>query len=311
MFKKVSKLLYVFLVTGFLLATIQGCAVLTKDQVQAVNNFAKAGKQYTDLPSTVIETHAEIMYLDNVYETAATDLASVDSVPDQLDKAIKTKKAFLAEAKQTDKTLKVIDVYISLLTKLTSDVFSEKLAKEATELSKELDSAIEAYNETVDSDQAKLSGWGKYVAAGIRGAGGIFIKIQQTKSLKNAVDHAEPQITKMSKLITKFMATYSKLLGPAAVEGLTSTYMTLITTDISKNTVESLENFALAREKAKSIKILSEKSSKAIKSFQKAHSKLYESIQKKRSIKGSISEIKSLSDEIKDAKKLIKDLEKK
>ncbi len=310
MFKKVSKLLYVFLVAGFLLSTIQGCAVLTKDQVQAVSDFAKAGKQYTDLPSTVIETHAEIMYLDNIYETAATDLASVDSVPAQLDKAIEIKKAFLAKAKQTDKTLKVIDTYISLLTKLTSDVFSEKLAKEATELSKELDSAIEAYNETVDSDQAKLSGWGKYVAAGIRGAGGIFIKIQQTKSLKNAVDHAELQITRMAELITKFMATYSELLGPTAVEGLTETYITLITTDISKNTVQGVEKFALAREKAKSIKILSEKSSKAIKSFQEAHSKLHKNIQKKQSIKGSISEIKSLSDEIKAAKELMKNLEK-
>jgi len=311
MVKKISKLLCVFSVTLFLFITIQGCAVLTKDQVQAVNDFAKAGKQYTDLPSAVIETHAEIMYLDNIYETAATDLASVDSVPGQLDKAIKTKKTFLAEAKKTEKTLKVIDVYISLLTKLTSDVFSEKLAKEAIELSKELDSAIEAYNEIVDSDQAKLSGWGNYVAAGIRGAGGIFIKIQQTKSLKSAVDHADPEITKMSMLITKFMATYSDQLGPTAVEGLTATYMTLITTDISKNTVEGLENFALSREKAKSIKTLSEKSSKAIKSFQEAHSKLHENIQKKRSIKGSISEIKSLSDEIKAAKKLMKDLEKK
>jgi hypothetical protein len=308
MVKKNNNLLSIFLVTGFLLLTMQGCAVLTKDQVRAVNDLAKAGKQYTDLPSTVIETHAEIMYLDNIYETAATDRASAESVLKQLDKAIKNKKDFLAQAQRVDKALRVIDVYISLLTKLTSDVFSDKLAKESVELSKELDSAIKAYNKITDSE---LDGWGKYVAAGIRGGAGIFIRTKQTKALKSAIEHAEPQIAEISKVITEFMATYSNTLGPLAVQGLESTYITLITTDISKNTVESLENFSLAREKANSIKTLSIKSTKATTAFQNAHSTLHENLQKKRSIKGSISEIKALADEIKAAKKLMNDLEKK
>lgn len=307
MLKKDSKLISCLLVMGFVLFAIQGCAVLTKEQIQAVNEFAKAGEHYTEIPTTVIETHAEIMYLDNIYETASTDLASVESVPDQIDKALKIKNDLLEQADKTKKILNVIDVYISLLKKLTSDVFSEKLAKNTTKLCKELDNAIEGYNDIADSDQTKLNAWGKYIVAGIQGAGGIFIKTKQTKSLKIAVENAEPQLEKISEALTKFMLKYSETLGPYAVEGLTMTYMTLITNDISRNTVESIKDFTEAREKAKSIKTLSEKSIKVIELFQKAHSKLHENLQKKRSIKGSISEIKSLADEIKGAQKIMKD----
>ena len=300
---------YLLIVTFFLMVTIQGCAVLTDDQVQAVHDFAKAGQDYTDLPSAVIETHAEIMYLDNVYETATTDSANIESVPQQLDKAVKNRNDFLAQAKQTDETLKVIDTYISLLTTLTSDVFTEQLAVQAVELGEELDDAVDVYNDNISSDQNKIDGWGKYVAAGIRGAGGIFIKNKQTKALQQAVTHAQPQIANMAEVITDFMETYSSILGPMAVEGLTDTYMTLITNDISKNSVASLENFSQAREKARSIKILSEKSILAIQAFQAAHSALYENLQEKRSIKGTIGEIKSLASEIKSAQELMKDFE--
>jgi hypothetical protein len=298
----------------FILIVSQGCAILTNDQIKAVDSLAKAGVTVSEIPINVIKTHGEILYTENLYEVAATNQPNIETITSQVNRAIETKQKYLQKAKQAEKSLKVLSTYSNLLVKLTSDEFSEKLGNEAVVLGKELDDAIgeyNDYNEEHGSKYPEVGSWGKYVSALVRGAGGIYIKTEQAKALKKAVKEAEPQIGLLSKSVVALMKKYTDTYGPLAVDGVQETYLRMISVDIkNRNTIDNLEDYILTLEKAKSIATLSEQGRKSVLAFEKAHTKLNELLKKKQDIKGGIAELEVLVDEVDAAKKTMKELEK-
>lgn len=314
MSQKMHQKISLFAAMFFMLVASQGCAILTTDQVKAVDSLAKAGATVSEIPTNVITIHGNILYTENLYEVAATKQTSIQTITTQINRAIKVKLDYLEKAKQAEKSLKVLGTYSALLVKLTSDDFSEKLGKEAIELGKELDGAVEeynSYNKEHGSKYQEVNSWGKYVSALVRGAGGLYIKVEQTKALKKAVEGAEPQIGALSKSVVTLMKNYTDTYGPLAVDGVQDSYLRMISVDIKqRNTIDRLEDHILTLEKAKSIETLSKQGKKSILAFKKAHTKLNELLQKKQDIKGVIAELKVLEDEVNAAKKTMKELEK-
>ncbi|MCP4992015.1 MAG: hypothetical protein GY928_39975 [Colwellia sp.] len=302
-------ILALLLLTSFLY--LQGCAVLTESQVDAVGDFAKAAENYSQLPGSVINAHADAMLTENIYTTAS--LIDKANAPDKIDNDLDTYLKIKKKAAEADAALSVIHTYVKLLKKLTSNDFTDKLQEEATDLATEMDGAINQYNSLTGSD---VESFGSSVALIVRAGGGIIIRRKQTKALKKAVDGAEKSIGKMSKAVTDLMDSYINKLGPLAAKGLADQYGHLIQGDNSNNSVKDLQNISQLLIKAKSIKPLAEKTKKAMLTFKGAHTKLHAKLQKRQTLKGQtlkemIDEIRVLYGEVKSAQQLKKEIENK
>lgn len=302
----------------------QGCAVLTQSQVDAVGDFAMAADNYSDLPGSVIEMHANAMLAENIYSIASLTRDPNDPIdpndphpaPKQISKKVSNYLDFIKKSAEADAALDVIDTYVKLLTKLTSNDFTEKLQEEAASLGTEIDGAVNQYNAVTGES---LDSFGAAVTAIVRAGGGIIIQYKQAKALKKAVDSAEPVIEKMSKSVTDLMNSYIgvidedgnplKGLGQEVEEGLVDEYLGLLNSHKSNNSVQDVQNVAQLLLKAKSIKPLAEKTKKAMLTFEAAHTKLYDKLQERQALKGTIEEIKVLYGEIKSAQKLKKEIE--
>lgn len=300
---KSKKNIYVFIVLVPLLFA-QGCAVLTDSQVDVVGDFAKAADKYSDLPGSVVEMHANTMLAENIYFIAS--LSAPDSISRKLSSSTKVYLDTMKKAREADAALNVIDTYVKLLTKLTSNDFTEQLQEEAGNLGTEIDGAVRQYNTLAGTN---IDGFGAAVASVIRAGGGIIIRYKQTKALKKAVDGAEPVIKEISKSVTDLMDSYISSLGPLAAKGLVDEYKGLLNSKKSNNSVKDVQNVSQLLLKAKTIKPLAEKTKKAMITFQAAHTKLYDKLKERQTLKGAIAEIKVLYGEIRSAQKLKKEIE--
>lgn len=295
----------------------QGCAVLTPSQVDAVGDFAKAADTYSQLPGSVINTHADTMLAENIYATAS--LKDFTPAPEKISKAVDNYLELQKVAANADAALNVIGTYVKLLKSLTANDFNEKLQEEAAALGPEIDGAVKQYNELTGEN---IDSFGSAVATIVRAGGGIIIRYKQAKALKKAVYGAELGIDKMSKSVVDLMNSYICVvdikgkcdpdgpgLGQLAEEGLTEGYLYLLKSGKSNNSVKDLQDITQLLIKAKSIKPLAEKTKKAMLTFRTAHNKLYNKLQERRTLKGTIDEIKVLSSEVRSAQKLMKEIE--
>lgn len=186
----------VFLSSVLLISFLSGCAVLTENQIKAVNRFAKATENYGTTPSAAIRTWAEL----NITTAAAevTTYQSEEAMWEHVNTSFETYERIIDRSERATKAFEVLDRYSKLLKQLTADNYTEALDTKSKDLGDALDSAVESYNSRFGSSISTFGG----VAAGmIRGAGGLYIRAEQSKALKKVVENADPAIEEFTKAI--------------------------------------------------------------------------------------------------------------
>ena len=181
-----------------------GCAVLTPSQFVEVEKFAKATAAYSAMPHEVMKTHAELR--SNVKIANASASLKGESAWKQLEDAKKFPEAVELKAIRAERACNVLKNYGNLLSVLAGDEYTAKLQASAEELGRSLDSAILKYN---DISGKGIGTFGSAVAAGVRGAGGLYIKHRQTTAIKEAVKNAEPVVDEMADAISDLLTLYT------------------------------------------------------------------------------------------------------
>lgn len=309
-----------------ILLFIQGCAVLTQSQVDAVKSFAIAADNYSDLPGSVINLHADSKLEESYF--LSSNLIVPEEVVEKINKKATNHLALQKHAETVNSALSVIDAYVKLLQKLTSDDFTNQLKEESIALGAAIDGGIARYNAVAGTDK-KVDSFGSTAAGIVRGIGGIIIRKKQTEALQKAVTDAEPVMQTMTEAVIGLMDSY---IGPlkddkgnvikddkgnvidgladGAVKELKTAYEESLKSGKTNNSVKNVKNITQLLIKANSIKSLAERNKKAIKTFQVAHTKLRANLQKNEDLKEGIEEISVLYGEIRAAQKLKNDLDK-
>ncbi|MDD5007097.1 MAG: hypothetical protein PHU49_04245 [Syntrophorhabdaceae bacterium] len=207
----------VYLLVISLLVINGGCGVLTKTQVKEVNKFAVAAKNYSEMPGIVIEEHAKIR--KNRQILMASTYCDGEAALEAIKTALTQQETLTIKGRQTDATLQVLKDYADLLVNLTSDNFTNELQASCETLGKNIDKGIGQYNKMEGTD---LGLFGSGVAAIIRGLGGIYVRSEQEKALKQAITSADPVIRSMTLTIEEIMALYLDADQLQNIKGLTT-----------------------------------------------------------------------------------------
>ena len=291
------------------LAFQTGCAVITKSQKAEVASFAKVAANYGTLPGDSIRVYAEAARFNWLVNVSARNFESETARTDgwtAIGKALEVETSFKAAAGQADAALDILDDYSALLTRLSSDESTAALDKSTRDLGASIDKGIKTYNKTFGKDLSLIGGT---VAAGIQGAGGLFIRFRQARLLKDTVLAADPVVASLSQDISTLM--HSKVKG----------YLTNVNDQLENNfkvaaqrsghlPLETIQQVARRVESTHAGQALAESAAKAADHLASSHHQLAQIVQKRQSLKQSIEEIQVAADEIKAAQKIRKDLSK-
>lgn len=292
-----------------------GCAVLSPEQVYVVGDFAHAAHGLSELPGAVVDLHAQTMSAENIYATAR--LQNFDTATAKIAKDANLYLKSLQTSAHAYTALNVLDRYITLLSLLTSNNFSEQLAQQCAVLGMEIDGSVYQYNEMTGQD---IGGFGVLAAESVRAGGGIFIRNRQADAVKQLINKAEPVIKTMSTSVAQLLDLYIcgavdqfgtcvldddkqefPGLAQLAEEGLVTEYQYFLKSGKGQNTVNNLQIFFKLLLTAKSIKPLAEKIKQAMLTFQRAHTRLYQKLQIKQTSIGALDEINIMYGEIQSA----------
>jgi hypothetical protein len=179
-------------------AISSSCAVLTENQIKAVNQFAKATENFGPAPSNAIKAWGELQI-----EASAAEVASMQdeqAMWNHIKTSFDTYQRILDRSERAIKSFEVLDRYSRLLLQLTSDNYTDALNSKSKDLGESLDSAIEYYNSRFGTS---LSSFGGYAAGILRNSFGLYIRAKQTEVLKSVVEEADPAIDELTGAIIK------------------------------------------------------------------------------------------------------------
>jgi len=285
-----------------------GCAVLTPSQVQEVERFAQATKSYDVLPGAVIEAQAELRKREKIY--AAAGFIPGDTSLAQIEDASAARQEYQKRADQAERLLSVLDEYARLLVALTADNFTSDLQDEAQKLGERIDRGIGEYNAAY---QKEFKDFGGIIAAGVRGAGGLYIKRRQTLALREAVTRADPLMEEMTVAVNGLLDLY---LTTSDGEGfirqteqdIKELFLANVQGSMAKQPLYVAIHTAETLELAENAYRLAEKARAAIGNLRQSHRALKENLQRKQTLTSAIETVKVFADEVGDATVLKKKL---
>jgi hypothetical protein len=184
---------------GLLLLSVVGCAVLNKDQVGAIQNFSNATKNYGTFPGRVLVAYSDVRSTNNVLQLETVHYGSTEKAQaawDLLQQNTAETSKVLNDATQVDDALQVLDRYSAELSALASDDYTKQIEQSATDLAQQIDGGVAAYNKHYGKN---VSSPGAAVGAVVRGLGDWYIKIQQTRLLKERVHAADPLVRALTE----------------------------------------------------------------------------------------------------------------
>jgi len=308
------------------LALLYSCTVLTESQVKNINAFAQTAKAYSDFPSIPVKKAIEF-HIDNEL-LAASQFRNADTILHRIESARKFERATNQLADKFDLSLKLIQQYSSLLTKLSSDQFSKDLAASTKDLGENLTDLITTYNSKVD--RKIPASVGSALSSAILIVGKRLVARKQTQELKKFVlagsDLIKPTLANLIEVLDA--DTFTDKDGnrhgtvKAFIEGEKSNFIRNFQNVIFKkgpvdpNAVPVPEFTADRQIRNQSIAIyyarlddfekleqLRQKTVSSARNFEKAHNALVSNTREKKQLSDIISETQSF---IKDAQELFK-----
>ncbi|WP_426672058.1 hypothetical protein ACPPVU_12585 [Mucilaginibacter sp. McL0603] len=176
-------------------ALLNGCASLTKSQLNEVNTFGQLTSNFSAYPSKFI------LSFNTINEKEALLRANSRIDPDthftEIDSAYQHKKENDTLTGKSDLTFKIIDKYAQALVLLTADKHTKQLDTAAKSFGTNIDGLITNYNK-IDSKDQLPTGIGGAVAELITLGGEQFIRSRQAKETKDFVTKADPMIIRLT-----------------------------------------------------------------------------------------------------------------
>lgn len=277
-----------------------GCAVLTPSQVTEVKSFSTASTALADMPSHVIEEHAEIR------TTAKTARASESSNGDRawkvMQEGLELEKELKEKADRVQVACGVLKNYAELLVRLSSDDASDNLQQSADRIGGKLDDSIDEFNAAFGRNIDTLGG---EVAALVRGVGGLYIKRKQTQALQRAVQMGQPIVNQMSAEIEQLLMSYIK--DEKSFSLLASERADLISWFENVGYRQNFPSAVLIRkgiQRSMAAEQYAEGARRATMQMCDAHEKLVDLLSSKRDLSGTVELVSVYVKEVEEAKSL-------
>ena len=196
--KKMKKCLCFFC----LAVLIQGCASLSKSQIESVNQFAKTTQNFSAFPSHIMSELAEIRLARSLYY--ANSLSDANLHIDELDSSYEQNIFDNAMSTKVDITFMIIDKYAQSLLLLSSDKFGDDLVDQAKSFGIGIDSLVTLNNAIVGNEKLPR-GIGAAVSQLVVIGGKQYIRIKQAKEIKKFVSIADTLVNTMCSHLLTFL----------------------------------------------------------------------------------------------------------
>ena len=274
---------------------LSGCAVLSNSQLQNINTFATATKNYTGFPGEVVKQGQQLQYNNNILE--ASVLPDSGLIIQSLTKSKEQYKKGLDFSKKMDLSLRLIQDYTALLVKLTSDSYTNDLGENTTELCGSLNNAVALFNSGFSTQIPPNVGEG--ISSIINIVGNRIIKNKQAKALKKFIPIADTliQVTKdklvealdddLKNLIENYKATFQ------------TEYHTIVFNHIEKVDYNMLHFYVQTNTDYENIELLRQKCKDAAVKMALAHKELKNNITGKKKLMELLHETKDFVTDVK------------
>lgn len=312
----VDRLRTSLLVTGVLglLLSGPGCAVLTQSQIDEVNRFATATKQYDVLPGEPIRQYGNLTRLNKLVELADKTIITPEDAAngwEGVNKALLAEGDFTKLALEADLTLGVLIKYSDGLRSLINQDSLDELDRSTNAFGTSFDKAVSQYNTEVRRPQGgtDLKLVGGAVAGAIRAAGGVFIRSKQAAYLKSFIKEAAPIIEATTTATATLMDHMRSRLDDIQRQRLETNFKVL---SVRRRTLapETVILFGDTLAKINAAQELCDKTKIATGAYSAAHVKLVSMVDTRQDLKSEVEEITVLIDQIKAGLKAKKALEK-
>lgn len=275
-----------------------GCAVLTKTQINAVNQFATVSSEFSAYPSTILEKLSEIRVKRGVYYANSLDDAKTHKT--ELDEIYKQQQLDKVVTKKVDISFKIIDKYAQTLKLLSSDKYASDLKDQTDKFGKDVDDLIVQYN-TVSGNGSALQGMGDPISQLILLGGKQYIRVKQANEIRKFVPKADTIIGIMTDNIVAFLES-SAIADLIKIEenGIADNYTSYLR-QRKPSVFDEIAYLSLI-DQINEVKRLRDQTAKATKELQAAHAKLLSKIKEKQTLKETIDEIQDLYESVKELK---------
>lgn len=259
---------------------LSGCAVLSKSQLQNINTFAEATKNYSNFPAEVVRKGQQLQYNNNILE--ASVLPDSNLIIQSLNHSKEQYKKGLEFSKKMDLSLQLIQDYAALLVRLSSDSYSDDLGQNTTTLGTNLNNAVAVFN-TKSATQIPAN-----VGAGISNIiniiGNSIVKNKQAKALKKFIPIADTliQVTK-NNLVEALDDDYKNLIEHYKAT-FQSEYQAIVFNHIEKVDYNMLHFYVQTNDDYENLEILRQKCVSAAQKMALAHKELKNNITAKRKL---------------------------
>ena len=180
------------IICGLSSLLLANCSVLTKSQVKQVNLFAKATSAYSQYPSKIIDTYAELKYNVDLVDIGVQNQDKIDLIAIAQQER-ERKQLLLTQSQRLDLSIKIMQTYATALEALSADSYSTDVDKNADLLGDNLDKLVTQYNSKFNGSLP--TGIGALVTKTVATAGNGIVRKKQADALKQCVAKATPLVT--------------------------------------------------------------------------------------------------------------------
>jgi hypothetical protein len=280
-----------------------GCALLSPAQVDAVHGFAHATKDFTELPPSVLEAYGDVHAERELLSLVA--LRQGAELPN-LERAVASRGKVDANVATLRAGLSVLQAYADILETLSSDHLAN-VDDAMVGMGTGLDETAGKYNAAKGTDALPLIG--AAVAAGVRGAAGVFASMKQHQWLKAYVTQAEPMVHTLTKDIAAALGPFADETFASETEQVKKTFAMTG----GKLPYDEAAAYYRALRELESAQRLAREAVAASTVCDTAHSALKEALQTPLSLGTAVEQVKAMAEHVKaatDVKKKVEDAEK-
>ncbi|MBO0949200.1 hypothetical protein [Fibrella forsythiae] len=291
-----------------IITLLNGCAVLNKTQVDAVNQFALISRNFSAYPSRIIIELDDIRRERGLYNSNSLiddPTAHIDNLNSLYDFQVSNSTV----SEKVDITFRIIDKYAQSLQLLTSDRYTSDVSDQVKSLSIGLDSLSSLYNSKIRNTPPLPTGIGNVVSQLVARGGRQLIRARQAKELKLFVPRADALIDIMCKNLLEFLeqSRIQELLDNEANNLPRDFKLYLISRAQlkSNSSIKDEQAYLNLRSRLDGVKLLKAQSIAAVHSLQEGHHKLVSIVMRKMTLTDNIKEVQIFYEDVKQVRATI------
>lgn len=283
---------------------LYSCSVLSKSQLENINTFATAAKNYSNFPGKVVKKSQQLHYNNDVLEASA--IPDSTQIIRSLTKAKVEFEKGLAFSKKMDVSLKLIQKYAALLKQLSSNSFTDDLGKNAKELSGDLNSAISLFNTELSAHIP--DNVGKGISQIITIIGDRVIKNKQSKALKKFIPIGDTLIQITAQNVVSALDSDLKPLLEDYKATFQSDFKIIIFNHSDKIDYNLLQFYIKTTSDYADVESLRKRCIHAANKMASSHTELKDNIMKKKNLTELLSETKDFIADVKNLYEILNNL---